>query len=85
MKPQMNEGVGIGECFKKRPYLEQTCPFDIPNFYFSTFTSTDNKRIRHLKKQRSTIYEQGISPVDDTMAEDLIVSLGTKYSQIHGS
>ena len=24
---------------------------------------------------RSTIYEQGISPVDDTMAEDLIVSL----------
>ena len=23
---------------------------------------------------RSTIYEQGISPVDDTMAEDLIVS-----------
>ena len=24
---------------------------------------------------RSTIYEQGISPVDDTMAEELIVSL----------
>ena len=24
---------------------------------------------------RSTIYEKGISPVDDTMAEDLIVSL----------
>ena len=24
---------------------------------------------------RSTIYEQSISPVDDTMAEDLIVSL----------
>ena len=24
---------------------------------------------------RSTIYEQGISPVDDTVAEDLIVSL----------
>ena len=27
---------------------------------------------------RSTIYEQGISPVDDTMAVDLIVSLRTQ-------
>lgn len=41
--------------FKKSPYFEQTCPFDIPNFHFSTFTSTDNKRIRDLKKQRKVL------------------------------
>ena len=30
---------------------------------------------------RSPIYEQGISPVDDTMAEDLIVSLRSQWSE----
>ena len=33
------------------------------------------------KQLRSPIYEQGISPVDDTMAEDLIVSLRSQWNE----